>query len=191
MYIYFCICRCIFTCIYTHTYICICSYLLCSYLYTCNMALISGTHSVASSLSSWAAFGPCGQAAHSALWWQHHSAARNLCSGPCTCFIRGDTVALGPGVRDLNGVAMVMAHPHLPSMLCLFWITSPRLEVQLCAHTGHMQIILGVWAVVLISLHNCSSYTHAHAHTHTHTHSSYSTWVVLGLHEYLSSGCYN
>ena len=24
---YFCICRCIFTCIYTHTYICICSYL--------------------------------------------------------------------------------------------------------------------------------------------------------------------
>ena len=32
MRIYFCICRCIFTCIYTHTYICVCSYLLCSYL---------------------------------------------------------------------------------------------------------------------------------------------------------------
>ena len=78
-------------------------------------------------------------------------------------------VALDPGVRDLSGVAMVMARPHLPSTLCWFWITSLWLEVQLRAHMGHTQIILGVWDIVLISLHNRSSYTHTHTHTHTHT----------------------
>ena len=162
------------------------------YVHICNMALTSDTYSVASSLNSWTTFGP---------WWAGSSfslvmAASLSCMKSVLRSLylfhswwHGGLGSWSQGCeRGRHGDGSSASPFHALLVLDHIPVAGGPAPCTYGAHANHSRCV-----------GHCSHffaqpfllYTHAHTHTHTHTQRNYSTSIDLGLHECLSSGCYN